>query len=448
MRIKFISPRMSLRPVDSEYKRIMAPSLAFLILATLTPAEHEVIIEDGNTGPIHFDDKPDLVGITVNVDTAKSAYEIASAYRRRGIPVIAGGIHVSANPDEARNYFDSICIGEAEEIWSWMLRDAAARRLKPSYFNDRPTAPASIPRPKWEILDPSKYLYTNILFTSRSCPFQCDFCYNSCGYVHHIHRTRPVAVVLDEIRRLRTRHVMFIDDNFIGNPAWTREFLRAIRPLGLQWNAAVSANIANHLGLLDEMRATGCRSLFIGFESINAESLHSARKKQNHREDYETLIREIHSRGIMINASLVFGFDHDRPDVFPNTLDWLVRNKVETMTAHILTPYPGTALFHKLDTEGRILDYDWDHYNTSRVVFAPRHMTPAELSEGYLWIYREFYSFKNIAKRMPDRLDRWLPYLLFTLGYRKFGNVTSLVSKLGLTSSLGRLARRLAYGIG
>jgi len=338
MKVKLISPKMSLRPMDSEYKRMLSPSIALLVLASLTPPEHEVTIEDANAGPIHFDDAPDLVGISVNVDTSKRAYEIASRYRRKGVPVVLGGIHPSAVPDEALRYADAVCIGEAEELWAQILSDAAQKRRKRTYYNRRPTDMAKTPRPRWELLNQSAYLYTNIVCASRACAFKCDFCYNSCEYVHNQYRNRPVANVVEEIRSLGTRHVMFIDDNFIGNPQWTRAFVRAIQPLGLIWHAAVSTNIGLHPELLDEMAASGCRSLFIGFESLNGDSISSVHKGQNKIETYDRTIREIHARGMMVNASMAFGFDHDYPDVFERTAAWLVKNKVETMTAHILTP--------------------------------------------------------------------------------------------------------------
>jgi radical SAM superfamily enzyme YgiQ (UPF0313 family) len=447
MLIKLLSPRMSLRPMDSEFKRRMAPSLALLIVAALTPPEHTVYLEDENVQPLHMDDHPDLVGITVNVDTAHRAYQIADAYRRRGIPVVLGGIHPSANPAEALQHADAVCIGEAEEVWAQILADAAQRRLRGRYFHPRPADLAGTPRPRWELVEHTNYLYTNIVCTSRGCPFTCEFCYNSADYVHHEYRNRPIEQVVAEIGQLDTRHVMFIDDNFIGNIAWTREFLRAITPLRLKWNAAVSANIGLHLDLLDEMQRSGCQSLFIGFETVNGDSVRSVRKYQNNVASYERLIHEVHRRGIMVNASMVFGFDHDHPDVFRKTLDWLVRNKVETMTAHILTPYPGTRLYERMSAEGRMLDLDWSHYNTSRVVFQPRHMTPAELYSGYLWLYREFYTLPNIMRRMPEVRSRRVPFLLFNLGYRKFGKLISRVGQGGLMGSLGRAGRHLAYGI-
>jgi radical SAM superfamily enzyme YgiQ (UPF0313 family) len=418
-----------------------------LVLAALTPQEHSITIEDENANPLHLDDCPDLVGITVNVDTSKRAYQIAEHYRQKRVPVILGGIHVSANPEEALQYADSVCIGEAENVWADILADVSMGKLKSKYHAHKMADPGKIPIPRWSLIPSRKYLYTNIVVASRGCPFKCEFCYNSCEYVHHKYRNRPIANVLEEIILLKTKHVMFIDDNLIGDIAWTRAFLDEIKPLGLKWNAAVSANIINHMDLLDKMQESGCQSLFIGFESINEQSIQSVQKYQHKRENYERLIHELHKRGIMVNASLVFGFDYDSPQVFENTLNWLVRNKVETMTAHILTPYPGTVLYKRFLAEGRIIDFDLSHYNTSNVVFTPKQMSPEELLKGYLWIYQEFYSFKSIIKRIPDHPKQIVPYILFNLFYRKFGKVISKVARWGFMNFLGRLARKLSYHI-
>ncbi len=433
--------------MDSEYKRVLSPSIGLLVVAALTLPEHTVRLEDENVHRLNLADSPDLVGITVNVDTSSRAYEIADIYRRRGIAVVLGGIHPSACPDQALLHADAVCIGEAERVWPQILTDVQHGMLQRTYYDSCPTDLAITPMPRWDLLDHSHYLYTNIVCASRGCPFACEFCYNSCSYVHNKYRNRPVAHVVDEIRRLGTRQVLFIDDNFAGDMQWTREFCRAVMPLGLTWHCAVSTNIARHPALLDVMSEAGCRSLFIGFESINGKSNEQVAKRQNDVAGYDSLIQQLHQRGIMVNASMVFGFDQDRPSIFKDTLDWLVANKVETMTGHILTPYPGTVLHRKLMAENRIIDLDHSHYNTAHVVYKPKQMSPLELQEGYLWIYEKFYSLPSIYARMPRSHQRRAAFLLFNLGYRKYGKVTSLVHRLGLMNAVGRLARRLAYGI-
>lgn len=447
MKIKLISPKVSLRPMDSEYKRRMSPSLSLATIASLINDKHFVYIEDENVQEVNFHDSPDLVGITANVDTAKRAYEIASRYKNKSVLTILGGIHISANPEEALKHAHSVCIGEAEEIMEEIISDVQQGTLKQRYYNPRPTGCENIPLPNWSLINKSKYLYTNIICTSRGCPFKCDFCYNSSSYVHNKYRNRPIDSILNEIQQLETKQVMFIDDNFIGNPQYAMDIIQELKPLKLTWHAAVSTNIVHMPKLLDEMENSGCKSLFIGFESINDESIKSVHKVQNNISMYEKLIQELHSRGIMINASVIFGFDNDNSNVFKNTLNWLVKNKIETMTAHILTPYPGTVLYKKLLSENRIIDFDTDHYNTANVVFKLKSMTADELYQGYLWIYDQFYSFKNILKRLPEDKSQRASYLLFNLCYRKFGKITSLLGKLGLMNLIGKLGRRLAYNI-
>jgi radical SAM superfamily enzyme YgiQ (UPF0313 family) len=447
LKIKLISPKMSLRPMDSEFKRLMSPSLSLVMLASLTPKHHVVYIEDENLTQINFSDNPDIVGITVNVDTTYRAFDIARSYRDKGIKVIFGGIHASANPDSMLEHCDSVCIGEAEELWESILSDFSNGTLKTRYFCSDPTDLKKVPLPDWTLVSQNNYLYNNIIVTSRGCPYQCEFCYNSSDYTNKKYRFRPVENVLIEIKALNKKRIMFIDDNLIGNLAWTEELVRNIKPLNIYWHAAVSTNIVKYPDLIKRMAGSGCKSLFIGFESINKQSINSIRKTQNNVGDYDNLIKLLHDNGIMVNASLVFGFDHDTKDTFDQTLDWLITNKVETMTAHILTPYPGTKIYTRLLKENRIFDFDLRKYNTSNVVFHPKNMTINELKEGYLKIYKDFYSFKNIIRRKPENKKIVAPYFIFNFGYRKFGKSISKIGKAGLMSKIGRLGSTLSYGL-
>ena len=446
IKIKLISPKMSLRPMDSEFKRRMSPSLSLVTVASLTPPPHTVYIEDENIRSLDFTDQPDLVGVNVNVDTAYRAFEIAKIYREKGIKVIFGGIYAASNPDTVLEHGDSVCIGEAEEVWETIIRDCMTGNLQRVY-RSIVTDLSKVPLPQWDLISKQNYLYHNIIVTSRGCPFKCEFCYNSCDYITAPYRTRPIKEVVAEIERMNTKQVMFIDDNLIGNIKYVEELTSAIKPLGLLWHGAVSANILHHPQLIRNMRQSGCRSLFIGFESINPDSIRSVGKKQNKVEEYEILIKMLHDNDIMVNASLAFGFDHDTPGVFSETLEWLICNKIESMTAHILTPYPGTKLYKRLESENRIIDRDLTKYNTSNVVFLPKNMSPQQLKAGYLQIYKDFYSLKNIIRRKPDNKKLTAPYFMFNLGYRKYGRLTAFLGKMGWMNQIGKLGRKLAYGI-
>lgn len=445
MWIKLISPRMSQRPMDTALKTQMAPSLALLVLAALTPERHRLTLADENVERITTQDRPDLVGITVKVDTAYRAYDLARLYRARGVPVVLGGIHPTACPEEALAQADAVAIGEAEELWPGIVADAEQHRLKRLYRQSAASDLARVPVPRLDLVRSKPYLFTNTLVAGRGCPWRCDFCYSSSPNLPRGHRMKPIANILAEIEALGARHVFFIDDNFIGTPAAARELLTALQPLGLTWHTAVSADIGQREDLLDLMAAAGCQSLFIGFETLNKESLSRVHKRQNRVEEYNETIAKIHRRGMMVNASVVFGFDADGPEVFALTVDWLVRQKVETMTGHILTPFPGTVFYDRLLREGRIFDHDFRHYNTSRAVFRPKNLTPEELEAGFCRSYREFYSLANIWARLPEPGPRLVPYLLFNLGYRKCGPIFSALGKLGIMGHLGRLGRALSY---
>lgn len=445
MWIKLISPRVTMRPMDSAFKRQMAPPLALLVLGALTPRHHRVTVLDENVQRLRLTDRPELVGISVKADTAQRAWKIARFYRRQNVPVVLGGIHPTACPHECARHADAIVVGEAEELWPRILRDTAAGCMQRVYQNDRPTDLARSPVPRWDLIDPRQYLYTNTLTIGRGCPWRCAFCYNSSPNLPAGYRFKSVQQILAELASLGSRHVMFIDDNFIANPGFARTLLPALRSLSLTWHTAVSADIGRHPDLLDVMAETGCRSLFIGFETLNPANLRSACKRQNRVDEYERIIDAIHQRGMMVNASVVFGFDEDGPDVFDRTTQWLIDRRVETMTAHILTPYPGTALHARWLADGRIIDHDLTHYNTSRAVFRPAKMTTADLETGYLRAYRRFYSWASILKRIPNDPRRRAAYLLFNICYRKYGRIASALGTLGWMRAIGRLAAKVAY---
>ena len=443
MYIKLVQPGMIKRPMDTDLKLHMAPPLGLLTVANILRGEHRVVLENENIEPVHYDDHPDLVGISVTVDTLPHAMQIAKRFRKRGAKVIAGGIHVTtAYETIPENAFDALCIGAAEGTWPDIVRDAENGCLKKIYKCSGKLRGEDIVSPAYDMIDRGKYLYTSVIHTSRGCPFRCDFCYNSAKSHHFVNR--PIPDVLREIRQAGTRHIMFIDDNFAGNPKWTKEFLKAILPMKLKWQAAVSINAAKDGALLDLMRKSGCQSLFIGFESINPESVQNVHKVQNSTREYEQAIEAIHRRGIMINGSFVFGLDGDTPETFDATVDWIVKNRIETVTSHILTPYPGTALYARMRDAGRITSHDLSLYNTAHVVFKPQGMTAEELYKGYLHVYDSVYSLKNIFRRLPKTKSQRMPYLIFNLLYRRYGKFTDKICKLITYQRMGKIGEQLA----
>jgi len=444
MKILLVQPKMIKRPMDTDLKFRMSPSLALLTIMRLTPDGHETTMINENVEEIDYNTKADLVGITITLDILPRAVQIAEKFQRRGIPVVAGGVHVTCCPEDCLPHFDAICIGPAERVWAKIVQDAESRCLQRKYCDMENFSGSEIASPMYSYAMQNNYLYTNVVLTSRGCPNRCSFCYNSCE--NRLYTRRPISDVLSDIKALGTRHIFFIDDNFIGDPKYTHDLLVEISSMNLIWSAAVTTKILDYPDLLDIMAKTGCKSLFIGFESINDTSLKSVSKNNNVMR-YEELVDAIHSRGIMINASMVFGLDGDDKDTFSRTLDWLVKMRIETLTSHILTPYPGTELYRSMDAAGRIVDRNLEKYNTSNVVFKPMKMTAEELYQGYRWMYQYFYSFKNIIRRFPKSKEQRNAYLLFNLFYRKFGRFTSLVARLIPMGILGKLAAKISYKV-
>lgn len=444
MYIKLIYPKMSRRPMDTDLKLRMSPPLGLYTIANMFRDKHKVVVVNENIEPINYDDGPDIVGISMSLDAYPRAVEISKRFREKGIKVVGGGIHVTTAPEFiSNNVFDTLCIGPAELTWPQIIKDVQQGVLKQRYTCTRPIKSEEIVGPAYDLIRKNEeYLFCNVMHASRGCPFRCDFCYNSS--LNRSYVARPISSILQEIRQMGRKHILLIDDNIFGSSKWLKEFLAAVKPLKIKWHCAISINIAEHPKLLDEMYASGCRGMFIGFESISPDSINSVHKVQNHTTTYEDAIEAIHSRGIMINGSFVFGLDSDTPKTFRATLDWIVKNKIETVTSHILTPYPGTRLYKQMEEEGRITSNDLSLYNTAHVVFKPLHLTPDQLYDGYLWMYEQVYSFKNILRRIPKSREQIIPYLLFNLVYRKFGKWTDKLCKIITYKRLGKIVETLS----
>ena len=434
---------MHMRPMDTHIKNRMSPPLGLYTIVSMFRDEHEVVVENENVQELVWTDTPDIVGISVNVDSLPRALEIAAVYKSKCIPVVLGGILPTTAPEMIPDgSVDVICIGAAEGTWREILKDLESGTLKKVYRCPHHLTGKDIVPPAYDLIPKSRYLYSNILHTSRGCPFRCDFCYNSSPERWYI--CRPIQDVIEEVKNCNRGHVMFIDDNFVGNPKWTRELLPELKKLGVKWNAAVSINVVDIPGMLDLMKECGCQGLFIGFESINPASVDGVHKVQNDVSKYEYAVHEIHKRGIMINASFVFGLDSDTKETFQATLDWIVRNRIETVTSHILTPYPGTELHRRMKEEGRLMTEDLNLYDTAHVIMRPKNMTPEELYRGYLWIYDQVYSYKNIIRRIPKSIKQIPSYLMFNLFYRKWGRFTDWLCEKVTYERIGYWGEKLS----
>jgi len=434
MKILLISPTWK---KDTEKKRLRRdkifkfPPHSLLAVAALTPKDIKIELIDENMEDIDFNKKVDLVGITTMTASAPRAYEIANIFRKKGIPVVIGGIHATALPQEAIRHADAVVIGEAEGIWEKLLEDfkkGGKKALSQFYQNSTMPEPSRIPFSRRDLLHGKGYFLSRFIQISRGCPFDCSFCSVS-RFFGKKYRFRPVKKVIEEIKKitgksLRKRFIGFLDDNIVGNVAYARELFKALIPYKLIWAGQSSINIARDEELLSLAAKSGCKGLFIGFESVSENSLEEANKRQNRISFYEKAVKKIHQFGIAIEGAFIFGFDHDDRNIFRKTVKFIEKIKLDAAQFTILTPLPGTKLYEKLKKEKRIIDKDWSNYDFTHVVFKPKLMTPEELKQGLVWAYKRIYSLPSIFKRLSGSFSggRWKytwAVLALNIGYRR-----------------------------
>jgi radical SAM superfamily enzyme YgiQ (UPF0313 family) len=412
-------------PLFRPIKYSLFPPLGLATLAGYLGDGVQVTIEDEHVERIDLDDEPDLVVIQAYITSARRSYEIADHYRRRGAHVAIGGLHPTSVPAEAGRHADTVFLGPGEDTWPQFLADLTAGRPAPRYQSSVRTL-HGLPRVRRDLIKRHLYLVPNSIVVSRGCPHSCDFCYKDAFFEGgRSFYTQTVDDALAEIERLPGRHLYFLDDHLFGNPRFGRELFAAMTGMGRLWQAAGTVKSVLHPRLLERAVESGLRSLFVGFETISAANLIEHDKRQNLDRDYGAAIRRLHDLGVMVNASFVFGMDDDDPTVFDRTVEWAVDHGVETATFHILTPYPGTGTFQRIESQGRLLHRDWDRYDTRHAVFRPARMTPGQLEDGYGRAYRDFYRWRNIARGAATH-GTWIGrgrHVAYAAGWKKFERV-------------------------
>ena len=392
-------------------------------LAARVPPHWDVIHIDEEAGEIDWNCHADVAGLTFHTPSADHAYNLAARLRQRGTCVALGGPHVTLLPDEAARHADVIFVGEAEGLWEEFLRDFEAAAHRPIYRPSAAPALEAAPQARKALFHRRDYT-GGVLFATRGCPHRCDFCTIAVMYRQRL-RKRPVAEVAAEYGSFPGKVIIFWDDNIAGDPEYAKSLFRAITPYGKWWSSQAGMQIGRDDELLEAAARSGCKQLFLGLESISQASVDQVHKQFNRVEEYAAIIRRIHSHGIAVQAGIVFGFDGDTPGIFAETLEFLEASGVQNATFNILTPYPGTPLFERLEAEGRILTRDWRKYNgRTDVVFQPGRMSAAELLEGFRYANDRFYSAACIARRLArSRVQIWwtLPLNLAYSGRRARG---------------------------
>src|SRR5882724_10375429 len=389
MKVKMVLPALTeaKSPFFRPIKYSLFPPLGLATLAGYLSPDDEVDLQDEHVEKLYLDDEPELVVIQVYITSARRAYEIADRYRKKGAYVALGGLHVTSLPDEAANHADSIFLGPGEDIWPQFLQDFRGGIPKKRYVSTVRTL-LGLPRIRRDLIKRHLYLVPNSIVVSRGCPHTCDFCYKEAFFEGGTSfYTQRVDQALAEIDRLPGRHLYFLDDHLFGDPRFASALFDGMKGMKRLFQGAGTVNSVLAPRLLEKAVESGLRSLFVGFETLSRNNLLEQNKYQNLDRDYRAAIRRLHDAGVMINGSFVFGMDDDDETVFDRTVEWAINQGIETATFHILTPYPSTALYKRLDAESRIVSDDWDLFDTRHVVFKPAKMTPETLETGYWKAY-------------------------------------------------------------
>jgi radical SAM superfamily enzyme YgiQ (UPF0313 family) len=376
------------------------PELTLPYIAALTPKRHIVEIIDENHEKIDYDQKVDLVGISCFTTFAPRVYQIADEFRRRGIKVVLGGWHPTALPEEAKQHADSVVIGEAELSWPELLHDYEENKLKPFYKSNTDFDMSIIPLARWNVIRHITFLGS--IFSSRGCTHQCEFCAIASSNYHKV-KYRPIRNVIEEIRQMPNKIFYFHDPSLTNDPKYTRELFKELirQKVHKTWVANGNTNILLKIDeeFLDFAQKSGCLEWFVGFESVNQAALNKSKKTMNKVKDFKQMIKRVHKHGMLVHGGIIFGFDEDTPDIFDTTLEKMYEWELDLAEINILTPYPRTPLYNRLEHEGRITTKDWSRYNQVEVVFKPKNMSEKELFEGARKIAKEYYNIPNILLR-------------------------------------------------
>lgn len=421
MRILLILPRDWVYRYRGLATKLMGPyaPLTLTTLAALVPEELEAqidIVDEGVQAPNYQGRRYDVVGITCVAASANRAYELASYWRGKGAHVVLGGAHPTLMPDEAQQHADSVVVGLAEETWPQLLRDLKEGVVKKRYHAGY-TGELACPQPRRDLAPRLGYLPLPTVIANRGCCNHCLFCVvNQLDYARSV--VRPVAEVVDEIRGLHTRHLLFLDPNPLSNRAYAASLFEALFPLKLKWMAPAPSDVIYDRELFELMVRSGCEGLMIGFESFSQDSLDENHKTANRVRQYQDIVKTLHAHQIVILGAFMLGFDSDTAEGLKDMAQAVCDLQVDFPRYGLLTPFPGSLLFAKYKADGRLLTEDWSFYDGQHVVFQPRHMSPSELQLTFNRTVTETYSLRHVFHRMRATPHTRLLVLMANLGLR------------------------------
>jgi len=421
MRLTIVHPCIGRRPGQKYIRTWQMEALPAATIAGLTPEDVEIRFYDDRMEAIPFDEKTDLVAISVETYTARRAYQIASEYRKRGIAVVMGGFHATLCPDEVSQYAEAVVCGEAETIWPRVIDDARHGKLEKFYRAEARPSLANL-KPNRAIFRGKRYLPIGLVEAGRGCHFKCDFCAVQTVFKATQSR-RPADAIVAEIEQMKHERKLFffVDDNITSNMEQAKEFFRALIPAGVRWVSQSSINAAHDEEFLALLVRSGCQGVLIGFESLNPANLKDMNKAFNTmRGGFEKALGNLRRHRIRVYGTFIFGYDRDTPESFDETVRFAREHALYIAAFNHLTPFPGTPLYQRLQNEGRLLYDQWwldSRYSYNRIPFQPRGMTPELLQQHCLEARRDFYSWRSIFQRSLDAVNRsdWFMWRNFYL---------------------------------
>jgi radical SAM superfamily enzyme YgiQ (UPF0313 family) len=425
IKIALISPKGPLyRHRDGIWRKSLRyQPLTLTTLAALIPPELRVDLQlfDEGIVDVPLDLDVDLVGLTVITGTAMRAYQLADNFRKRGITVVLGGPHVTLIPDDAAPHADAVVVGYAEDSWPQVLRDFKQGHLQPRYDQAQDLSLADRPFPRRDLLPSHRYLTNNVFEATRGCIHNCEFCVVPTAWGRKPYQ-KPVEQIIGDIRQHGARKLIFVDLNLIADRDYASRLFTALIPLRVQWYGLSTVLLAEDAELLALAERSGCKGLLMGLESISLQNLRQSHKGFNSPERFARVVQRLHKHGIALQGCFVFGLDHDEPDVFLKTAEFAVQAKIDLPRFAIVTPFPNTALYKRLEAEGRILTRNWELYDGQHVVFRPARLSVEELQQGTEAAWKHAYSFRSIARRIAHSPAPWPVKLGTNLGYRFYAH--------------------------
>ena len=409
MKIAFVKPNIGRREHSLYVDEGRMEPLQLGVLAALTPPDVECVLHDDRVEEIPYDDAVDLVAITVEIYTARRAYEIAAEYRARGVPVVLGGFHPTLLPEEAAEHADAIFLGDGESTWAEVVEDARHGRLRPVYRALPRLPQEGGVRPRRDLFVGKGYLPITLLQFGRGCPHGCEFCAIS-AYFERRHRRRRIREVLDEIADQDRRLLFFVDDNLFADPAAAKELLRELIPLKVRWVSQAPIDMTADPELMDLVARSGCLGNVIGFESLDPKSLERIGKASNLRrpgfDGYSEAVEILRDHHLQTWAAFTLGHDEDTPASIRELHDFAMQSRFCFAAYNILMPYPSTPLYERLAREQRLLwDGQWwlhPAYRFNHAAFLPRRMSPDELTEACWTCRRDWNRPSSVFRRLWD----------------------------------------------